>query len=581
MRTMVTEIARPIGLAVLLVVGMTARDGRCGDETKKEVFLSEQRTNVFAEFKITQPAKLTLMIESNKEMAPKSKVVQGNALLWTQTVQGPYRHEWETLGPAQPNKPSDPYYVRVQGNWARPVGVGAAGAPPPDWFANAPQCDLVAPGVAEDEEESPGLVLKAGGNPVTVTSIAGPRNVGETIELQLPPNRSAQNILKVTLGGNPNPRYGTISPYDPTQSINIQPLTKTGTEEIKLLYEVSGEIYLSDTLAVSVVGDELQIVPAIDCLGAEEKTIWTYRGTQKVDSDWYVTFAGNGRVEVKKNGGWVEPASGAKVLSSEQSMTLRGTKTSSPVDDVEIEAKEGGETASEELTVLRVEQDHDLWWFNGVDPPGFHVEVTLTLVGNPTGPFSWQVVEGINKVVFQNNQTSITTTAPTVTVKSKSPSAAPKDVAILVRIQGQGGCTHRMDVRAPKYLLLFDEDTTAMALGWKTRLKYSIWDYFGEKVIQAELDWNETFGTEQDVITNNWPVPPETPGKTTFNAVVDDIWVNGAFNPQPVPPPNGPVSTTVVDKIPQEIRVGSQQKGKGVLVQSAKVVRLLDHAVIE
>ncbi len=345
---------RAAGLTAMAVLTL-AGTGRCGAaQATKTVWVSEDRTNVFAVFEVKTPTRLELIIKSEKDMEPKSRVVETSAAFWTQVKGEAREHVWRTSGLA---KPDEKYYVRIAGRWKRPPGPGPGPKPLPDWFANAPQCDVDTVETDESTEESPGLVIaKADTAWKTVSIIAGPTGpgVGASVSLDLPEDKT-----KIIVEVNGAERTGTV-PIDPkaTTSFRLRSADdQTGTERITLRYEVPGEVYLSDTLVVTVVGDELQIVPEITlvCVGCE-KVVWAYRGTTLVDADWFVSFSGSGRIEVKKNNSWITPKGNAKVLGPSQSMTFRGSKASkTATDDVTIEAKEGGETDTEGLYVVSVE----------------------------------------------------------------------------------------------------------------------------------------------------------------------------------------------------------------------------------
>jgi hypothetical protein len=339
-------------VAAWAAIGLAVQTARCQEPggITRRVWVDENNRNVFAVFETAQSARLYLAIESDTIIATSQLVSTGAP--WELYQKQLTRHLWRTTRPVAPN---ERYFVRIQGWWSSRKGKGKKA---PDWFANVPQCDLDTEETDESTEESPGLVIpkktKPGSGWRTVRILAGPtgEGVNSTVELDLP---SGKNRIIAEVDGAERTGTVRIKP-ERTKSFRVRSANReTGSERITLRYEADG-YYLDDVLAVTVVGDRLQIVPAIDeaCLH-QSATVWAYRGTRTVKADWYVGFTGSGRIEVKKNKKWVAPKNGARILVGKKSMQLRGSELSKKHDDVKIEARERGDTASEALTVVRVE----------------------------------------------------------------------------------------------------------------------------------------------------------------------------------------------------------------------------------
>jgi len=256
-------------------------------------------------------------------------------------------------------------------------------------------------------------------------------------------------------------------------------------------------------------------------------------------------------------------------------------------------------------TVLKVDLDHDLWWFNGENPGGgYHITSTLTVTPVTTGTFKWDVIAGATKVDLNNggaDADSITATDDnTVTVKSTAASAAAasvtKDVTVQLTYNGTAVCTYDLAVFAPHTLTdltNIDHDYSALPTppypdnpGYWCEIKYKIRDQFNQ-VLPYNVPWNEDFNKDGlNAVTgvsdypggDNWGWGPECGWTVPPSAAIDNL---ARPNPPCSTPPAQNVGSGTV-KVDHEIGgwyIGSATIGKGVLVKdNCKWQFYQDHA---
>jgi YD repeat-containing protein len=246
-----------------------------------------------------------------------------------------------------------------------------------------------------------------------------------------------------------------------------------------------------------------------------------------------------------------------------------------------------------------ITQDHDLYWFNGENPPGFTdggIQATLTASGEVTsGTYSWVITTGTNKVLFGNNGTSFTSTANSVVIKSIGRSTTPNDVSISVTYtdgNGSASAAASLSVRAPSKLSPGSPPATDQGVGadcgvpgttgFRSFISYTIFDQFDRIVHNSGI--NEHLGQEVPTIGNNWGVPTEMGSATPDGTFADEICVAGTnlFDPLATAPQN-PLSSAEVDRIDQAWYAGSTNTAfpfhlhPGVRVQNNTMQRFIDH----
>jgi Glucodextranase, domain B len=240
---------------------------------------------------------------------------------------------------------------------------------------------------------------------------------------------------------------------------------------------------------------------------------------------------------------------------------------------------------SVDLNAVKILQDADLWWFNMASPANYKVNVTLTAQGASTGSFHWEVVDGTDKVNFENNATSIDITDKnTVGLKSIGASASAanvtKDVTIRLTYNGTAMCDFTTVVFAPSRLVfLRNVDLADATYGYESDLHYSIKDQFN-RTLSSNVELNEHFTTGQiaDFPGMNWRFPVNGGATVAPTDWFDKVQGEGAtFMPTPQNPQN-PLGGTKVSHWDGEWSIGSTGIGAGLQVQTNTWQKYRDHA---
>lgn len=244
----------------------------------------------------------------------------------------------------------------------------------------------------------------------------------------------------------------------------------------------------------------------------------------------------------------------------------------------------------EEFTVVTVEMDHDLWWFNGENPGGgYNITATLTVSPATSGTIMWNVISGSDKVDLSNGDAdadNITATDDdTVVVKSTAPSTpaakVTKDVTVQLTYEGTPVCEFDLAVLAPHSLNPLppiDHDYAALPPpypdydGYWCEIRYEILDQFG-RVLPYRVPWNEDFNKDgaspvsgvSDYSGENWVWGPESGWSVPPGEAIDNLARPNL--PGRIPPAQNAGSGTVkVDHVIGAWFVGSPMIGQGVLV---------------
>jgi hypothetical protein len=264
----------------------------------------------------------------------------------------------------------------------------------------------------------------------------------------------------------------------------------------------------------------------------------------------------------------------------------------------------------------------NLWWFDGVSPPNYSTTITLTAdAGNPTpyAEYKWDIVSGADHVQFHYpgvteeilpggpggsseilESTGASTSMWDVTIQVEGSNNYlqwfPVGVAMLfvptprslAPTPVKAGTTSNVeDIPWP------DDGTSTWWDGYISKISYKIEDQFG-RVLPRRVPVNESFwdpptdsngilvgyGTDQNGVI--WDIPPNTnwgPDPAADPAYMGDVIAYRARIYQ-VPQthlPSDPLDPEKVDHWTQEIRVGTTDLGKGVLVQRDTLQRYVDH----
>lgn len=267
-----------------------------------------------------------------------------------------------------------------------------------------------------------------------------------------------------------------------------------------------------------------------------------------------------------------------------------------PANIYKITAKKASDTSREAeatLIVIKIEQDHDLWWFNGEDPEGgYHITATLTAQSVSTGTFKWEVTAGAGNVNLNNGgadaDTITATNDNTVVIKSTAASASAanvtKDVTIKLTYNGEVVDSYELAVFAPhslSHIGTIDHDYSALPppypdyTGYWCEIEYQILDQFN-RILPYDIPWNEDFNndgahvvsvTSSDYDGNNWPWGSESGWRVSPSEAIDNL---ARCNPPCSIPSaqNVGTGTVKVNHVIGGWYVGSTIIGKGVLVKN-------------
>jgi hypothetical protein len=245
--------------------------------------------------------------------------------------------------------------------------------------------------------------------------------------------------------------------------------------------------------------------------------------------------------------------------------------------------------------LAKIKEGKGVWWVCGVSSGTLPNTGTLTLMNPPASAtsFVWTVTAGGTNLVFSNSKGTITTTAPTASVKSLAASTAMKDVSLNVGVKK---LTYFFDttVRTPKKLKRradLDHDygvanscspTNPGTNGFLSQVGYEVDDQFSANTFKpdkTEAGVNEHLGAKTDHQTNNWTVPKAGGAGTSSGTFVDNLCFAGGWKPQPLPP-QSPLTSNLVITIPQAWYAGSSTTpppNKGCKVQTDTINFFIDH----
>ncbi len=322
-------------------------------------------------FRITRRSVLEVRIRAaGGEFAGNSQVVGNGADFWSLDAANSTRtlHVWSTDHPVNPGQL---YYVRIAGRIVRavpprPPRPGPPGPPArlrPNWWVNVPQADIQARGVAEQQEEAPGLVLARNARPIPLTLIAGPRNAPNArVFLDLPPDHNVVNVRVTRVAESGETRVETptgTTELGPRDTVTIGPALpsnrnrRVGSAKVTLRYQVPNKIMLEDVLTVTVIDNRPRIVPELNFLDIRQPgRHWVYWRGRQVNlplRDWAVSNippGGNPRARITATAA-PHPLGGVLVT---------GVRPSAARDDVRLTGTvRRGLSATDDFSVVRLE----------------------------------------------------------------------------------------------------------------------------------------------------------------------------------------------------------------------------------
>lgn len=243
-------------------------------------------------------------------------------------------------------------------------------------------------------------------------------------------------------------------------------------------------------------------------------------------------------------------------------------------------------------TVFQINQNADLWFFNGQSPDNYATSIVINSVGPTEGQFTWTIKSGSTTATLENNGQTITqSNAPAVGVNSTGASAAPKDIGIEFKFNGQNVGTYQLSSFAPTSVrqegpTSHNAVNTFTRVGFESIAQFSIRDQFGDE-IPREMPINEVLVTSSrvnDYPDTNWPngTPFSTTQRRFFDHwLFDELFPFAPFGSIPHPTnPQNPLSGTKVYHYPQQYFAGSTQFGLGRQIEVHNLQMFVDHGDI-
>lgn len=250
-----------------------------------------------------------------------------------------------------------------------------------------------------------------------------------------------------------------------------------------------------------------------------------------------------------------------------------------------------------------ITQTDDLWYFCGANPKVYDIEVELEAAELREGTFFWEVVNGDDKVEFENGEGIITKVdSNVVKIRSKGGSEDPDDVLISLEYDDGYGiqktCYHSLEVRKPTKLVPFKvrdelptnvldcptpekcecEKNPKKVHGYMSRVYYQLIDQFEDSI--SDVWVHEIFVGEWEWLypePGDWDIPELgsdfidgkikiiIDGKIIPGLCWDVLCVYGMYDPRPVYPEHEDASIKV-RRVRQWITVGSKEHS-GCLVK--------------
>jgi hypothetical protein len=244
--------------------------------------------------------------------------------------------------------------------------------------------------------------------------------------------------------------------------------------------------------------------------------------------------------------------------------------------------------------LAKITQAKSVWWACGVSGGSLPNTGTLTLTNAPSGAtsFAWTITAGVTDLVYSNGKATITTTTDKASVKTLAASTAMNNVSMKVVVK-KLTYLFKTTVRTPKQLKrrtdLDHENGRGASCavsgteGFQSLVGYEVDDQFGVNTKtpdNSNAGVNELLGAKTNHQTNNWTVP-KAGGSATPGGVFDDnlCFTGKTWKPNPKVP-QSPLTTNLVDTIPQTWFTGSKATpppNKGCKAQTDTINFFIDH----
>jgi hypothetical protein len=270
--------------------------------------------------------------------------------------------------------------------------------------------------------------------------------------------------------------------------------------------------------------------------------------------------------------------------------------SANPERDPGDEITPGGVSSLVNCTVIQQGgATDDLWWFGGANAAFYSERVRLkaksrTFAFRP--PFVWTVIEGMDKVEFNNGTDQIATSGFRVALKATAASAGSSSLQhdIKIRVSNSAGlfCDFTTVVLTPDHVVALGALSFPNESGYYTDFLYRTEDQFN-RVLPNLLELNNDWGAEtSDFAGENWGWLPELGvyvGAFRWCFRIDRG--SPLFSIPPTMNPQAPRSTLMVDHRDGSFRHGSVDvqpgggNNGGLIIGSGRFQTYDDHATFQ
>jgi|WetSurMetagenome_2_1015567.scaffolds.fasta_scaffold59376_2 hypothetical protein len=325
---------------------------------------------------------------------------------------------------------------------------------------------------------------------------------------------------------------------------------------------------------------------SVTCYGtASDTDHWVWKTNQGNDSD---AINPNSYTWTSGAGTWLNGINTGQTVTWIAPTFPCTCSLSLSADDVPLagagDRNDGAASVSINVSIVKITQSEDLWWFNGAHPSNYALEVTLTAEGVTQGTFYWNISQGFDKagiVDGENLVQSITrSNSNTVTLRSKAASVDPNDVHIQFSLNGISITTYSLDVKSPHHMAHMYDIDSSLWDGYLSEIHYGIIDQFGDvlpETVSINESWISPHTSDPSNPNEDWEQPNAQGWDANPSNMKDDMAVTG--NPR-VPlcqNPASPLGSVKIDSWGQRWSIGSQTIGAGKAVHDNKHQRYQDH----
>lgn len=228
------------------------------------------------------------------------------------------------------------------------------------------------------------------------------------------------------------------------------------------------------------------------------------------------------------------------------------------------------------------------WWLGSgiLSDQGYYAQSLLTAAPNGlSGTASWSVstVSGGGSVTITCNPSPSNCTQATATSTAPS-NGCTYDVSVYVTIGGVQSAAYTLAIIEPHTATLQgsypstpqNPPDSALGVGFQTIYTWNLTDTCGNN--DGGIDESESFGTQTNVVANNWNPFSNMAGYQSSSTMHDYFSNVAGTSPQVQNP--GYVGTYIVFYAPWEMLVGSATPGAGLPIYRPDISGYTDYSII-